>query len=97
MIRLAYKPFSLLISMIGGLLAGAAFKKAWQLAAGEEDTPKATDASRGWPEILTAAALQGAIFAVVRAATDRLTAAGTHSLTGTWPGENASYAEEKSA
>ena len=53
---------------VGGLLAGAIFKKIWKLAAGEDEAPKATDASRGWREILTAAALQGAIFAVVRAA-----------------------------
>jgi hypothetical protein len=38
--------------------------------------------------VLTAAALQGAIFAVVQAAVDRGTAAGTRKLTGTWPGDD---------
>lgn len=90
MTKLLYRPVSMLVSVVGGLLAGAIFKKAWQLAAGEEEAPKATDASRGWHEILIAAALQGAIFAVVKATVDRLTAAGTHSLTGTWPGEDRS-------
>jgi hypothetical protein len=85
----------MLVSVGGGLLAGTIFKKAWQLAAGEDEAPKATDAARGWHEVLIAAALQGAIFAVVKATVDRLTAVGTRSLTGTWPGEDSSGTDEK--
>ncbi len=85
---MTYKAVSLLISVLGGMLAGAIFKKIWQLAAHEDEAPEATDAARGWPEILTAAALQGAIFAVVKAALSRGTAAGTQKLTGSWPGED---------
>src|SRR5215468_9859819 len=72
MTKLMHRAVSMLVGMVGGLLAGAIFKRAWQLAAGEDEAPKATDASRGWHEILIAAALQGAIFATVRAAVDRL-------------------------
>lgn len=88
MIKLVYKPVSLLVSVLGGVLAGAIFKKIWQLAAHEDEAPQATDAARSWPEILLAAALQGAIFAVAKAALDRSAAAGTRKLTGTWPGED---------
>ena len=87
MAKLVYRPLSMLVSVVGGILASAIFKKIWKLAAGEDEAPKATDASKGWPEILTAAALQGAIFAVVTASVERLAAEGTRSLTGTWPGE----------
>jgi hypothetical protein len=87
MVKLLYKPVGLLISVLGGMLAGAIFKKVWKLAAGEDETPKTTDAHRGWPEVLAAAALQGALFAVVKAAVDRTAATGTHKLTGTWPGD----------
>ena len=90
MLKLLYKPVSMLVSLAGGMLAGAVFRKAWKLAAGQEEAPKATDAARGWPEVLIAAALQGAIFAVVSATVDRLAAHGTRSLTGTWPGEDSS-------
>ena len=93
MTKLAYKPVSMLVSVGGGLLAGAIFKKMWQLTAKEEDAPKATDASRRWHEILLAAALQGVIFAVVKAAMHRLAAVGTHRVTGTWPGENSAATE----
>jgi hypothetical protein len=90
MTKLIFRAVSLLAGMAGGLLAGAIFKKAWQLAAREDEAPKATDATRGWHEILIAAALEGAIFAAVKAAVDRLAAASTHSLTGTWPGKDSS-------
>jgi Protein of unknown function (DUF4235) len=90
MIKVVYKPVSLVASVLSGLVAGAVFKRVWQVAAREEDAPQATDAERGWPEVLLAAALQGAIFAVVKAAVDRGAAEGTRRLTGIWPGEDGS-------
>jgi predicted metal-dependent enzyme (double-stranded beta helix superfamily) len=88
MIKLLFKPLSLLVSVLSGILAGAIFKKVWQLAAGEDEAPEATDAQRGWREILLAAALQGAIFALVKAAVDRGAAEGTRKLLGVWPGDD---------
>jgi uncharacterized protein DUF4235 len=77
MIRLLYKPMGMLISVLGRMLARAIFKRAWKMVAREDDAPRATDAQRGWPKILLAAALRGAIFAVVKAAVDRGAAEGT--------------------
>ena len=88
--KLIFRATSLLAGLVGGLLASAIFKKARQVAARQDEAPKATDAARGWHEILIAAALQGAIFAMVKAAVNRAAAHGTHSLTGTWPGEDSS-------
>ena len=79
--------------MLGGLLAGVIFKQAWKLAAGEEEAPKATDARRGYGEVLLAAALQGAIFALVKAALDRGAAQATRKVTGWWPGESGEHGE----
>jgi hypothetical protein len=87
MIKLIYKPISVLASVLGGMLAGVIFKRVWKLATREDDAPKATDARRGWRETLLAAALQGAIYALVKAVIDRGTAEGTRKLTGVWPGE----------
>jgi hypothetical protein len=97
MAKLIYRPLSMLISIAGGILASAIFKRIWKLAPGEDEVPKATDADKGWPEILTAAALQGAIFAVVTASVERLAAAGTRSLTGTWPGDDSDVKKEQKA
>jgi predicted metal-dependent enzyme (double-stranded beta helix superfamily) len=95
MIKLWYKPVSMLVSVLGGVLAGVIFKRVWKVAAGEDDAPKATDAQRSWPEILLAAALQGAIFAVVKAAVDRSAAEGTRKLTGVWPGKEGQRSGEE--
>jgi hypothetical protein len=83
--KLAYKPVGILLGIGAGALAGLIFKQVWKMAAGDDDAPNATDEDRGWGEILAAAALQGAIFAVVKAAVDRGGAAGVRKVTGSWP------------
>ena len=59
MIKPLYKPAGMIANVLGGLLAGAIFKNGWRIAAREDDAPTATDASRGWHEILLAAAIEG--------------------------------------
>jgi len=85
MTKVLYKLLGLLAGLLGGVVARAIFKRAWKLAAREEQAPKATDEQRGWAEILLAAALQGAIFALVKAAVDRGLAEGARKITGDWP------------
>ena len=83
--KIAFKPINLVLGVGAGALAGLVFKQVWKLAAGEEDAPDAGDEGRGWGEIVAAAALQGAIFAVVKALVDRGGATGVKKLTGDWP------------
>ncbi|MFF3006758.1 DUF4235 domain-containing protein [Kitasatospora sp. NPDC057940] len=85
MAKILYKPFGLVFGAFGGVIAGALFKRLWALLGHEEKAPQATDQDRTWREVLTAAALQGAVFALVKAAVDRSGAVGTHRLTGAWP------------
>jgi len=84
--KLVYRPVGLLAGAAAGLVAGAVFKQVWRLAGGDSDAPDALDEERSWAEILAAAALQGAIFALVKAAVDRGTARGVQRMTGDWPG-----------
>ncbi len=81
-----YQPIGLLFSVLGGVIASALFKRMWRVVAGEDDAPDAKDRERGWGEIVTAAALQGALFATVKAVIDRAGATGFERATGTWPG-----------
>jgi hypothetical protein len=69
--KVLYKPFGLAFGVAGGMLAGALFKQVWKRVSGREDAPDATSSDYSWGEVLAAAALQGAIFAVVKAAIDR--------------------------
>jgi uncharacterized protein DUF4235 len=83
--KVAYKPVGLLLGVGAGAIAGFIFKEVWKLAAGDDDAPDAGDEDRGWGEVLAAAAIQGAIFAVVRAAVQRGGAVGVRKVTGSWP------------
>ncbi|MEU7062422.1 MULTISPECIES: DUF4235 domain-containing protein [unclassified Streptomyces] len=83
--KIAYKPVGLALGAGAGMLAGVAFKQVWKLAGHEDDAPNATDEGRAWREILLAAALQGAIFAVVKAAVERGGATAVRRVSGTWP------------
>ena len=95
MIKIMYKPFGVLAGVLGGILAGAIFKQIWKLIAHEEDTPDSKDLQKGWGEVLIAATIQGAIFAVVKAAVDRGAATATLKLTGIWPGNDSAAEAEK--
>ncbi len=85
MTKLVYKPVGMVAGALAGIAAGVVFKQVWRLIADEDDTPNATDEDRTWTEILIAAAIQGAIFAIVKAAVDRGGATGIKQLTGKWP------------
>jgi Protein of unknown function (DUF4235) len=88
MIKLFYKPWGMLAGAIGGALAGALFKRVWKLVSGGDETPTATDRSRGWLEVVLAAALEGAVYGAVKAFVDRGGAAGFEKATGQWPGKD---------
>jgi hypothetical protein len=83
--RIAYKPVGWLAGAGAGALAGLLFKQVWKLVGHDDDAPNATDEDRAWGEILLAAAIQGAIFATVKAAVERAGASGVRKATGEWP------------
>ncbi|MDF3298948.1 DUF4235 domain-containing protein [Streptomyces tropicalis] len=84
-LSLAYQPVGFVLGWAGGTLAGMAFRATWKAIRHEDDAPDALDADRRWGEILFAAAVQGAIFAVVRSAVDRAGAKAIERSTGVWP------------
>jgi hypothetical protein len=86
MAKLVYKPLGLVFSVLGGIVAGAIFKRVWQAVARESQAPKATDETKGWAEVLAAAAAQGAVFGAVKALIDRAGATAFARVTGVWPG-----------
>lgn len=83
--KVLYKPFTILVTVSSGMLAGAVFQKIWKMTAGEDDAPDATDEDRQWAEILIASALQGALLGLTKALLNRGGAKGVRKLTGNWP------------
>lgn len=84
--KLLYKPLGILLGILAGLAGRQLFNLVWAKI-DEEEPPEATTELAPWPKVLGAAALQGAIFAVVRAAVNRGGAKTFEHLTGVWPGE----------
>ncbi|MET7768386.1 DUF4235 domain-containing protein [Nocardia sp. NPDC005366] len=82
-----YKPLGMIVGVIGAIAANAVFTRVWRRVSGEDRAPRATAHGYSWREVLIAAALQGAIFGLVKAAIDRAGATGYQRLTGTWPDE----------
>lgn len=87
MAKVLYAPFGILAGLLGGLLASTIFKQIWKQIANEDDPPTPRQSEYSWKEILGAAALQGAIFSIVKAVINRGGARGFQKLTGTWPGD----------
>src|SRR3954453_6128381 len=85
-VKLLYKPFGLILGIIGGLLGKQLFDYVWTKLDNEEP-PEATTLETTWPKVLAAAAVEGVSFKLTRAAVDRYGAKGWYYLTGAWPGE----------
>jgi hypothetical protein len=86
-VKFLFIPFS----VIGGLLAGFVGKKlfdqVWSVI-DDEEPPESEHREATWGKVLAAAALQGAIFRVIKIAVDRSSRSAFESLTGTWPGQD---------
>ncbi len=85
--KVAYRPVGLAAGIAAGAVSGRLFKVVWKRIAGEEDAPGAMQSEYRTSHVLLAAGIQGAIFAVTKAAVDRFGAQAFTKLTGSWPGD----------
>jgi hypothetical protein len=83
--KLLYKPLGLAFGVVGGLLASAVFRQVWKQVSGDDEAPMATDRDSTWTNVLVAAAIEGAVFGLVRAAAARGGAQTWARVTGVWP------------
>ena len=86
--KILYRPVGLVSSMSAGLLASLIFKKVWAKATpgDRSDPPKPLESEYPFKEVLVAAAIQGVIYFVIKAAVDRGGARAFQRWTGEWPG-----------
>jgi hypothetical protein len=94
MIKLLYKPWSIAFGIVGGMVASKLFTKLWAVLGGEKDT-EPTERQTSWKTVIPAAALEGAIYAGVKAAAQRGSAQAFAASTGVWPGKDQQAAEAK--
>jgi xanthosine utilization system XapX-like protein len=84
--KLAYKPFGIVLGLLGALVARRVFDAVWGIF-DKEEPPKATTEDVDWGKVLAAAAVQGATFRLTRAVVDRAGAKSWAHVFGVWPGE----------
>lgn len=98
MIKALYKPFAILFGLLGGMIAGKIVQAVWARVGDDNDVPPAPDQKEAaWSMVLIGAALQGVVYALVKAAIKRGGAVGVEKATGTWPGKTMDEVEAKAA
>ena len=84
--KAVYRPVGLGAGLAAGAIASALFKQVWKRVANEEDAPDALQSEYPMGQVVLAAAIQGAIFASIKAVIDRTGARVFERVTGAWPG-----------
>ena len=84
--KILYKPFALIMGLIGAKLGQSVFKSVW-MQLDDSEPPKPTTSEASVPKVVGAAALEAATIAGVAALVDRYGARAWEYLTGVWPGE----------
>jgi hypothetical protein len=86
MTRILFAPFSIAAGILAGLIGKSLFEFLWARI-DEREAPEPSHLRTTWPKVLLAAGMEGAIFRVTRAATDRGARVAFYRATGSWPGE----------
>jgi nitrate reductase gamma subunit len=69
--KIAYKPFGLIFGLLGGFIAGQVFGLIWKRISDEDEMPSPLSDDYSTREVLLAATIQGAVFALIKTAVDR--------------------------
>ena len=83
---LIYKPIGTILGILGGLIGRQIFNQIWQRV-DHEEPPEPTTRDSSPARVYAAVALQGLIFAVVKAIIQRGGARTWNYFLGVWPGE----------
>jgi Protein of unknown function (DUF4235) len=92
--RILYKPFAIIASVIAARLGRNVFKTVWARI-DAADPPDPTNAEATFPKVVGAAALEAATMAGIAAAVDRASARVFHYLTGIWPAKKKDQENEE--
>ncbi|CAN5606169.1 hypothetical protein BH10ACT11_BH10ACT11_14250 [soil metagenome] len=85
--KVAFTPISIVSGLVAGFAASKLFELLWSKI-DDEEAPEANQQEVAWGKLMLAMAIDGALFRVVRAATDRGTRVAYHRATGAWPGDD---------
>jgi hypothetical protein len=86
LVRILFVPFSLAGGLLAGLIGKKLFDFVWARI-DDQEPPEAEHREASWGRVVTANAIQGAIFRAARAVADREARMAFSRATGVWPGE----------
>jgi hypothetical protein len=85
-VKILFIPISIGAGLIAGFVSRKIFDQIWGLI-DEEEPPESQHRDIQWGKLLAAAAIQGAIFRLVKEASDHYSRRAFAGVTGSWPGE----------
>jgi hypothetical protein len=86
MAKLLFIPVSVASGLAAGFVAQKIFDQVWELF-DQEEAPDSKHREIDVRKLVAAAAVQGAVFRVVKEASDHYARRGFANVTGSWPGE----------
>jgi hypothetical protein len=84
-IKLLFRPVSILGGLVAGLLARRSFALIWRLV-DDKRPPQSDQRAVSMPKLALALALEGAVFRAVKGLVDHASRRGFADFTGRWPG-----------
>ncbi|HEY1687292.1 MAG TPA: DUF4235 domain-containing protein [Solirubrobacteraceae bacterium] len=84
--KLLFAPVRMLSGILAGITGKKLFARLWAIV-DDAEPPKPEQRGTTWPKLIAALLLEGAIFRVVRGATDHAARRGFAHVTGSWPGK----------
>ena len=86
MARILFAPFSIVAGLVAGLMARKLTTLIWGLI-DDEEAPDPEHRDVPWTKLVVSMAIEGAVFAADRGATDHASRTYFARATGVWPGE----------
>jgi Protein of unknown function (DUF4235) len=84
--KFVFAPISIVLGLIAGAFGKKIFEQVWGLI-DEEEPPKPEHREFSWPKLISALAVEGAIFRLTKGLVDHATRTSFAKVTGSWPGE----------
>jgi Protein of unknown function (DUF4235) len=85
-VKILFIPISIVAGLVAGKVSAKVVDQIWGLF-DDDDPPSSKDRDIDWTKLAVAALLQGAIFRLMKEASDHYTRRAFYRTTGTWPGE----------
>ena len=85
--KLVFTPFSIVLGLVAGIVGRKIFEQIWGLIDKDEPPHPQHRETGGFPKLIGALLLEGAIFRLVRGLADHGARRGVARVAGSWPGE----------